>query len=278
MRHLTAMICVLIAVVAALITVPMAWVATHVADEDGYVSFSRPLGSDHELQRAFSAYLSDQLVTKYNLPSALRPQASAALTVAARTASNSPGYIQAWEQTQRRSHRLVFGPDAKQDRLAIDVGPLATFAVKHVGTGLPVNLPAIDGSLVVAVNGASESGTINQIKDTPGRSRIGLIVIAVAAAGALIFARRRSVVLVWLGAGALVVAGILRLASSHLAPSVLDRTPAPSSFARTLQKLLADRAADSLGGWLLWIAIAGAVAIVVWLLPRVVSGSPRAAA
>src|SRR3954452_2473441 len=74
MRQLTAGACVLIAVVAALITVPMAWVATHVADEDGYVSFSKPLGSDRDLQRAFSAYLSDQLVTKYNLPSALRPQ------------------------------------------------------------------------------------------------------------------------------------------------------------------------------------------------------------
>ena len=166
MRQLTAGVCVLIAVVAALITVPMAWVATHVADEDGYVSFSKPLGSDHELQQAFSAYLSDQLVTKYNLPAAVRPQASAALTVAARTASNAPGYTQAWEETQRRSHRLVFGPDAKQDRLAIDVGPLATFAVKHVGN-LPITLPTINGSLVVAVNGAPESGAINQVKDTP---------------------------------------------------------------------------------------------------------------
>ncbi|MDX6277682.1 MAG: hypothetical protein QOJ72_1810 [Nocardioidaceae bacterium] len=273
MRQLTAGVCVLIAVVAALITVPMAWVATHVADEDGYVSFSKPLGSDHELQRAFSAYLSDQLVTKYNLPAVVRPQASAALTVAARTASNAPGYTQAWEETQRRSHRLVFGPDAKQDRLAIDVGPLATFALKHVGTNLPVTLPTINGSLVVAVNGAPESGTINQVKHTPERSRIGLIVIAVAVAGALIFARRRSVVLVWLGVGAVAVAGVLRLVSSRLAPGILDHTPAPSSFARTLQKLLADRAADSLGTWLLWIAIGGAVAIVAGLLSRVASTS-----
>src|SRR4051812_18465224 len=100
MRQLAAMVCVLIAVVAALVTVPMAWVATHVADEDGYVSFSSPLGSDHELQRAFSAYLSDQLVTTYHLPEVVRPQASAALTVAARAASNAPGYTQAWQETQ----------------------------------------------------------------------------------------------------------------------------------------------------------------------------------
>jgi hypothetical protein len=277
MRRLIAMGCVLIAVIAALVTVPMAWVATHVADEDGYVSFSAPLGSDHQLQQAFSAYLSDQLVSKYNLPSAVQPAATLALTQAARNASNAPGYTKAWQETQRRSHRLVFGPDAKQDRLAVDIGPLATFAVKHVGSELPVTLPTINGSLIVAVNGSPEHGAIDQVKDTPDRSRIGLIVIAVAVLGSLIFAKRRSNALIWLGAGAVVVAGILRIAASHLVPGVLDRTDAPSSFARTLQKLLADRAADSLGTWLLWIALGGAVVLVVGLFFRVISGRTPAA-
>ncbi|MCW2752506.1 MAG: hypothetical protein JWR83_3616, partial [Aeromicrobium sp.] len=253
MRRLIAMGCVLVAVVAALVTVPMAWVATHVADEDGYVSFSSPLGSDHELQQAFSAYLADDLVRRYNLPASAQPATATALTQTARTASNAPGYAKAWEETQRRTHRLVFGPHAKQDRLAVDVGPLATFAVSHVGTTLPVTLPTVNGSLIVAVNPGPESGAIDQVKATPERSRIGLIVIAVAALGSLIFAKRRSTALAWLGAGAIVVAGLLRLAASHLVPSILDRTKAPSSFARTFQKLLADRAADSLGTSLLWI-------------------------
>ena len=273
MRRLIAMGCVLIAVIAALVTVPMAWVATHVADENGYVSFSAPLGSDHELQQAFAAYLSDELVREYNLPAAIQPAAATALTVASRNASNAPGYTEAWKETQRRSHRLVFGQDAKQDRLAVDVGPLATFAVKHV-TNLPVTLPTINGSLIVAVNAGPESGAIDQVKATPDRSRIGLLVIAVAALGALVFAKRRSTALAWLGAGAVVVAGVLRLASSHLVPGILDRTEAPSSFARTLQKLLADRAADSLGTWLLWIAIGGAIAVAVGLLLRMAAGRP----
>ena len=60
-------------------------------------------------------------------------------------------------------------------------------------------------------------------------------------------------------------------------PGILDRTDAPSSFARTLQKLLADRAADSLGTWLLWIALGGAVVFVVGLFFRVISGRTPAA-
>jgi hypothetical protein len=277
MRRPIAMGCVLIAVVAALVTVPMAWVATHVADEDGYISFTSPLGSDHELQQAFSAYLSDQLVREYNLPASVRPAATLALSSAARNASNAPGYSKAWEETQRRTHRLVFGPNAKQDRLAVDVGPLASFAVKHVGTALPVTLPTVNGSLIVAVNAGPESEAIDQVKDTPDRSRIGLIVIAVAALGSLIFAKRRSNALIWLGAGAVLVAGILRLVASHLVPGILDRTKAPSSFARTFQKLLADRAADSLGTWLLWIALGGAAVLVVGLFFRIISGRTPAA-
>lgn len=276
MRRLIAMVCILIAVIAALVTVPMAWVASHVADEDGYVSFSAPLGSDHQLQRAFADYLSDELVREYNLPASVQPAAATAITLASRNASNAPGYTEAWKETQRRSHHLVFGQDAKQDRLAVDVGPLATFALKHVGTGLPVTLPTINGSLIVAVNAGPESAAIDQVKATPDRSRIGLIVIAVAALGALVFAKRRATALAWLGAGAIAVAGVLRLASSHLVPGILDRTEAPSSFARTLQKLLADRASDSLGAWLLWIAIGGVVAVAGGLLLRMASGRPSA--
>lgn len=268
--------CVLIAMVAALVTVPLAWVAVHVADEDGYVSFSAPLGSDRELQNAFSAYLSDYLVRERGLPTSVQPVATTVLARAAGTASNAPGFSKAWERTQRRSHRLVFGPGAKQDRLAFDLGPLATFALAHVASGFPVSLPTVNGSLIVAVNAGPEGAAIDQVKATPQRSHTGVIVIAAAAFASLVFAKRRSTALAWLGVGAVVVAGLLRAASSRLVPDILDRTQAPSSFARTLQKLLADRAADSLGQWLLWLAVAGGAAIGVGLLLRVTSGRPSA--
>lgn len=276
MRRLLAMVCVLIAMGAALVTVPMAWVAAHVADKDGYVSFSSPLGSDKDLQRAFSAYLSDYLVRERGLPVAVQPVATTVLTQAAQRTSNAPGFTAAWEETQRRSHRMVFGPRSKQDRLAVDLGPLATFSLAHVGSGLPVALPKINGSLILAVNAGPESEAIDQVNATPQRSRTGLIVIAVAALAALVLARRRSTMLAALGVGAIVVAGLLRVATNRLVPNILDRTDAPSSFARTLQKLLAERAADSLGQWLLWMAIGGGAAVVTGLLLRVTAGRPSA--
>ncbi len=271
MRRLLASGMVVVAMLAAIVTLPLAWVASNIADEDGYVAFTSPLGSDPELQKAFSAYLSDYFVREGGLPRPLQPTVTAVFTQAAADTANAPGFTAAWEKSQRLSHRMMFGPDANQDRLAVDLGPLASFAVARVGDGLPFTLPE-PGPIVLQVNDSSQREAIDQIAATENRSQQGWIVVAAAAALSLLFAKRRSTGLAWLGVGAVGVAAILRAATDYGVPNILDRTPAPSGFARTLQKLLADRAADSLAQWLLWIAIAGGAAIVIGLFLRVSGG------
>ncbi len=268
MRRLLATGLVIVAMLAAAVTLPLAWVASNLADEDGYVTFTSPMGSDPELQKAFSAYLSDYFVRDQGLPSSLQGTVASVLTAAAATTANAPGFTTAWEESQRRSHQLMFGPSADQDRLAIDLSPLAKFIAARVTEGLPVALPE-PGAIVLQVNEASQREAFDQIEASKERSRIGWVVVAAAAALSLLFAKRRSTGLVWLGVGALGVAALLRAASGYAVPNILDKTPAPSGFARTLQKLLADRAADSFAQMLLWVAIAGAAAIVVGVLLRV---------
>lgn len=271
MRRLLATVFGIVAMLAAIVTLPLAWVADNVADEDGYVAFTSPMGTDPELQKAFSAYLGDYFVREGGLPSALQPTATSVLSAAAENTANAPGFTEAWEKSQRRSHRLMFGPDANQDRLAIDLGPLAAFVVDNVGDRLPVALPK-PGTIVLQVNDESQREAFDQVSATKDRSTIGWIVVAAAVGLALLFARRRSIALAWLGAGAIGVALVLRVVTSYGVPNILEKTPAPSEFARTLQKLLADRAADSLGQWLLWLAVAGAVAVVGGVLLRMASG------
>ncbi len=274
MRRLVASVFVIVAMLAAVITLPLTWVANNIADEDGYVAFTSPMGSDPELQKAFSAYLADYFVREQGLPAAVQPTVATALTKTVATTANAPGFTTAWEASQRSSHRLMFGPDAKQDRLAVDLGPLATFAVDQASGSLPFALPA-PGPIVLQVNDTSQQEAIDQIAATKDRSQIGWIVVAAAAALSLLFASRRSTGLVWLGLAAVAVAGVLRAATGYGVPNILERTPAPSGFARTLQQLLADRAADSLAQLLLWFGVAGAVAIVVGLAARI-SGGRRA--
>jgi hypothetical protein len=76
----------------------------------------------------------------------------------------------------------------------------------------------------------------------------------------------------WLGGGAVAVAGVLWLLSGPVSQGILDNTEAPSEFARTLQKLLVDRAASSLDAWLVILALGGGILAVAGVVGHVVTG------
>ena len=231
---------------AAIVTLPLAWVASNLADEDGYVAFTSPMGSDPELQKAFSAYLSDYFVREQGLPSALQAPAATVLASAAATPANAPGFTKAWEESQRSSHRLMFGPKANQDRLAVDLGPLADFRRRPRGHWLASRAAEARQDRAAGQQRRRSARRSTRSQATKDRSQIGWIVVAVAAALSLLFAKRT---VDGLRGSAPARSGSPRAEGrrpSYGVPNILDKTPAPSGFARTLQKLLADRAADSL--------------------------------
>ena len=133
-------LCWAVAVVAAIITVPTLWIATHVADEDGYVDFTRPFVADAEFRNAIVATITDDLVSQGGLPTAAKPIVERALRSVATERRKQPGFTEAWEESQRRTHQLTFGPDADTDRLTADIGPIATFVAKQVTNDLPVRV------------------------------------------------------------------------------------------------------------------------------------------
>ena len=94
-----------------------------------------------------------------------------------------------------------------------------------------------------------------------------------AAGVCLLAARRRSTAVAWLGLGVAAVAGVVHLAADLGTSEVLSRNTTSTPLAARAQQLLADRAVDSLDGWLLAAAIAGAVAVVIGLIARSISGS-----
>lgn len=278
MRKLCCCAAWLVAVVAGVVTVPVGWVATHVADEDGYVSFTEPLASDAEFQDAISVYLGEEIATRTGLPPSAQPVVAKAIRSASARLVDRPGYVKAWDETQRRSHRLVFGDirdlPAEQDgtdRFSIDLGPLAGYVVAELGDALSVDVRP-PGQLLVAVNGSAQRDLIDKVKATPSQAMTGLTVMVLAVALTVLLAVRRSVALTWLGIGALGVAGGLKLVADAAVPKVLDRSSAPSDLARTLQELLADRALASFEGWLLWIAVGGGVVVALGLLMRAAGG------
>jgi hypothetical protein len=260
-------VCWVIAVVAAIVTVPAFWVATHIANEDGYVDFTRPFVADTELRNALVAEIADDVVSRGGLPAVTKPVIVAALRGVARQTAKEPGFTTAWEESQRRTHQLTFGSDAKTDRLTADIGPIAAFAGQQATKNLPIKVTFPD-TLQVPIYDAPDRKVIDQVDKTATRSRIGLLVIGLASVLCLVFARRRINALVALSAGAVLTAGVLLAGTSLAVPKVLDRTPARSPFARQMRDLLVDRASDSLNQWLLGILVVGGVVLVIAGLGR----------
>lgn len=271
MRRLLSTVSGAVALLALLAAVPLLWISTHVADEDGYVEFSSTLAKDSELQSAFAAYLSDELAGRGVLPSALKDTATTALTQVASRTTNEDGFVEAWEETQRSFHRSAFA-DPPPQVLAVDVSPMASFVAERVSGRLPVALQIPDGLVVPVVSDASDRRAVENIKDTTRYGTIAAVVTLLGAIACLALAGRRSAAVAALGVGTVAVAGLLWLVSGPAAQKVLDHTAAPSEFARTLQKLLVDRASDSLAGWLVLLAIAGGVVAVAGLVGRAVTG------
>jgi hypothetical protein len=264
-----ALVAGVVATVVAVVTVPMFWVSTHVVDEDGYVAFSRSLAADDELQGAVAAYLADDLVQRGLLPAALQDTATSVLTAVARTTSNQPGFASAWEETQRSLHRSVFGDGSGP--LTVRLQPLGQFVADRAGSRLPTSIE-VSTDLEAPIGTAADRARLRQVERSQTYSLLGLMVVLASAALCLVVARRRTLAVAGLGLGALVTAGVLRVATEIAVPRLDDHAEALSPFAQAVQRLLFDRAADSLSTWLEYIALVGAAALLAGVLGRIVAG------
>ncbi|MEO6470805.1 MAG: hypothetical protein ABIR57_03115, partial [Aeromicrobium sp.] len=188
MRRLISLACGMAALLAGMATLPVAWVAHNVANEDGYVSFTEPFARDSEFHAAIATAVSGALADRAALPTLLRPATTAAIFAATEKIADTPGFVKAWDATQRQSHRIMFADqrtlDADlnaSDRLAVDLGPLGKFVIEQANQVLPVRITA-PKQMVVTVGGNVGSSQLEQIKKTPGYANRGMLAIAVLTA------------------------------------------------------------------------------------------------
>lgn len=261
-RTLASAVLWLVAVAALAVTVPVAWVADNVADEDGYVAFTAPFAADPELQDALSAGIADELVERARLPIGQDVFRGLVETTFGQLLER-PGFQAAWEETQRRSHRATFDDTAAtEDRLVLDLAPLLEVIGDAVAENTPITLDLPD-RLVVPVSQEPQAELVDGVRDAPDSTRLGIAVAVLAALGSLLVARRRSTALGWLGLGAAAVGGALMVVTSRGVPEVLARRPAATELATTMRDLLVARATASFDEWLLVVVVVGAVVALV---------------
>jgi len=181
MRSFLAFVFGVCAVLATLVTMPAEWVSNNIADENGYVAFAEPIGRDSQFHGALADALSETLAQRAQLPSAAQPAAKAAIVRVANKVSGEPGFVAAWNDTQRQSHKIMLGdprdlpPELDSSpSFAIDLGPLGKFIIDQANKDLPFTISAPDQA-VIAVNGAPQADTLDRIRATPTYARNGLI-------------------------------------------------------------------------------------------------------
>lgn len=268
MRSLPSILAGLIATLAAIVTVPLLWISVNVQDEDGFVDLGTSLVADTDLQTALTAYLADDFVARGLLPAALQEPAAAAMTSVVALTTNESGFEDAWEQSERSLHRSAL--DGSDGPVTVDLGPMAGFVTERVGDRLPVSLQ-VDTSVPVTIGDEQLRDRVEWIDRSRTWWMLGLIVVLIATAVCVLGARTRGLGILRAGVGALVTAGVLWSATSVVAPILIDRAEGSSPFVKTLQRLLVDRASESLIGWLEPIAWSGLAAVVLGLVGHLVA-------
>lgn len=260
---------------------PAIWVDRNILQEDGFVALAAPLGQDPAFQRRLASAVVASVGAEERIPEALAEPARPVLDSAAQSLTGLPGYPDAWAETLRKSHRLTFAAPGTLPAqaggaaaaLTLDAAPLVGLVAKQVAdaTGLPLTVP---DQVLIHIGQSSQRQSLEMAS---AYVPLGYAVAAGAAIAfllAVVAARRRGTVLAWTGAGALVLAGVWKLASDA-AGGALAGTSSGNGVADIFKREFVSASLGSFGQWILIVAVAGAVLLAAGIVLRVSGAKNR---
>ncbi|MCK5891587.1 hypothetical protein [Aeromicrobium sp.] len=274
MRGFTAFVAGLLAVVAFAVVLPLSWLAVEIADEDGYVELSRGILDDADTRTAVVEAVVDELdgrtrerLVEVGIPETLIDQTLQEVAGFVGQGLAADAVVDAWGESQRQAHREMFQGDGQDRGFVVDLAPLVSAVATEAGVDLDV--PA---TLPVESDEPEARRAVSVVAASPQLAVGAGVVTLVGAVVALAAARRRGVALVWLGAGALAVTGVLYVAARALTSA----DPSAGTDAGTRVGLvLLDVARASFDGLLERAAIGGGVVLLLGVVLAVADAVRR---
>ncbi|MEP9415220.1 hypothetical protein ABLE92_12845 [Gordonia sp. VNQ95] len=270
MRTFLSALLTLIAMAAIVVALPSMWVSQRIVDDDGFVSVVAPLAHDAEVQDYIADEITAQVSSRVSFPGA-----SAVIAPVAENYTKSPQFPADFTDLVRQEHAWLFDPapsGSADQTMQLDITAMVNRALE--GANLPFTV-SVDGPIQVEMTERGlEAGRYHLIGTQI--TTIGYVSVAVAVVAgllALIIARRRGTVLIWLGIGALPAALACWLVALN-ATTIVDRQVSSSGSDNTVVRLTTDALADDLTQWSVIAAIAGAVVMVLGLIARVAFRGP----
>jgi hypothetical protein len=264
----------------AAVAVPAMWVDRNIVQEDGFVALTAPLGKDPAFQQRLATAAVDGLASSAGIPEALTELARPVLDNAAQSLTGLPGYSEAWAETLRKSHHLTFADPSTlppevdgTSSLTLDVAPLAGLVAKQVSdaTTLPLEAPA---QMLIHIGQSDQRQLIERVTVYAPMGYAVAVGAAIAFMLAFVAARRRWAVLVGMGVGALVLAGVWKLASDA-ASAAAAGTSSGNDVAELFKNEFVAACSASFGQWIVAAAVAGAALLATGVAVRVAGGRKR---
>ena len=267
---------VILALILTAVAVPTAWIDQNIVKEEGFVGIAGELGNDPEFQDRLATAAVGTFESSVDLPGPIQSLAADALRSAASGMQSWSDYPQAWEETVRNSHRLNFGaanqPEeaATTTALVLDISPLVRLIRDHFAeaTRIRIDVPA---ESLVSLGEPSHRQLVERVAAFAPLWWVAALGALISMLLALVAARRRSLVLVFLGLGGLALAA-LWTAGADLAGGVVGSLSSANGVAELFKQEFLTAAKAGFGEWILMAAVASGGVFVVGVIASVVSG------
>ena len=267
---------VILALILTAVAVPTAWIDQNIVKEEGFVRIAGELGNDPEFQDRLATAAVGTFESSVDLPGPIQSLAADALRNAASGMQSWSDYPQAWEETVRNSHRLNFGaanqPEeaATTTALVLDISPLVRLIRDHFAesTRIRIDVPA---ESLVSLGEPSHRQLVERVAAFAPLWWVAALGALISMLLALVAARRRSLVLVFLGLGGLVLAA-LWTAGADLAGGVVGSLSSANGVAELFKQEFLTAAKAGFGEWILIAAVASGGVFVAGVIASVVSG------
>ncbi|MFK0039035.1 hypothetical protein ACIQTW_04265 [Paenarthrobacter sp. NPDC090517] len=267
---------VILALVLTAVAFPTAWVDRNIVKEEGFVRIAGELGNDPEFQNRLITSALGTFESSVDLPGPIQSLAADALRSAASGMQSWSDYPQAWEETVRNSHRLNFGAANQPEEavtttaLVLDISPLVRLIRDHFAeaTRIRVDVPA---ESLVSLGEPSHRQLVERVAAFAPLWWVAALGAVISVLLALVAARRRSLVLVFLGLGGLALAA-LWTAGADLGGGVIGNLSSANGVAELFKQEFLTAARTGFGEWIFIAAVASGGVFVAGVIASVVSG------
>lgn len=279
MRAFVSALGVILAVLLTAVAVPAAWVDQNIVKEEGFVGIAGGLGNDPDFQSRLATAAVGTFESSVDLPGPIKSLAADALQDAAAGMQSWSDYPQAWEETVRNSHRLNFGAvappadAATATTLVLDIGPLVRLIRDHFAEATQIRIEVPSESLV-SLGEPSHRQMVERVAAFAPLWWVAALGALLSALMALTAARRRSLVMVFLGLGGLALAA-LWTAGADLASGMVGSLASANGVAELFKQEFLTAARTGFAGWIVIAAVVSGALVVVGVIGSVVSGRQR---